>query len=731
MARKKKRTAAKPAVQNADHPELKEKHPLPDEELPDADFPEDVPETADEPEDAPAEYPEDNRNDDYLPDADDLTEDGAEPEADEPNAEKDSAAADSDSDEAPQEQYTMRTLVTNVKGLLARYQLPDMLLPRLLTLYFLLSGCWIVYFKHKHQFNPISNWRDFAVNVGGAGIIISFAVALLAGFLALSCFTNILPKKWQIADQSLGILSILFFDCCMLWRANNFFLVTGTTFVTLVFIYYLINKLPSRKPYEQVPWTFSGLICLGALALVTYFIIRGTVAKHRLFGTACHDFGLFVQMFYSLSHSLSPMTTAERDTLVSHFHVHASYIYYLLVTFYKIFKSETVLLWAQGILAAGGAVPMFLIAKRRNFKGIALIGITFMYIFSIAIVSPCFYDFHENAFLPTLLMWFFYAIELEKPVFSWIMAALVCIVKEDAPLYIICIGLFLFFEKKGRKMRWHGIAMTFVSGVYMLLITKWLSEHGDGNMMASIRFGLLMVNSEKGLGEVIKNTLLDPAYFFSLLIHEDTLNFFMQTMLPLLFLPFLTKKLHRFWLMVPMIVMNLVIGAGYHYAADMEFHYVFGPICLLFYMSMLNLEDLGEQKKHDLAILAGSAAILFFVGMPLHYWDNVETYAANKSAFQAVEDALDTIPRDASVSATPFYVGHIAERDEIYLYDMNDVDEAAQTINDMDSFDFFVFGPNTDIGNFTAPILERNRWEVFAEVPERVIIYKNPNYPRG
>ena len=723
MARKKKRTAAKPAVQNADHPELKENNPIPEEELPDAELPEDEPAAADDPaENDPAEYM----------DEDDLTADDAEPEADVP-AEKNPAEteADTDADEVPQEQYTMRTLVTNVKGLLARYQLPDMLLPRLLTLYFLLSGCWIVYFKHKHQFNPIDNWRDFAVNVGGAGIIISSAVALLAGFLALSCFTNILPKKWQIADQSLGILSILFFDCCMLWRANNFFLVTGTTFVTLVFIYYLINKLPSRKPYEQVPWTFSGLICLGALALVTYFIIRGTVAKHRLFGTACHDFGLFVQMFHSLSHSLSPMTTAERDTLVSHFHVHASYIYYLLVPFYKIFKSETVLLWAQGILAAGGAIPMFLIAKRRNFKGIALIGITFMYIFSIAIVSPCFYDFHENAFLPTLLMWFFYAIELEKPVFSWIMAALVCIVKEDAPLYIICIGLFLFFEKKGRKMRWHGIAMTFVSGVYMLLITKWLSAHGDGNMMASIRFGLLMVNSEKGLGEVIKNTLLDPAYFFSLLIHEDTLNFFMQTMLPLLFIPFLTKKLHRFWLMVPMIVMNLVIGAGYHYAADMEFHYVFGPICLLFYMSMLNLEDLGEQKKHDLAILAGSAAILFFVGMPLHYWDNVETYAANKSAFQAVEDALDTIPRDASVSATPFYVGHIAERDEIYLYDMNDVDEAAQTINDMDSFDFFVFGPNTDIGNFTAPILERNRWEVFAEVPERVIIYKNPNYPRG
>ena len=57
MARKKKRTAAKPAVQNADHPELKENNPIPEEELPDAELPEDEPAAADDPaENDPAEY---------------------------------------------------------------------------------------------------------------------------------------------------------------------------------------------------------------------------------------------------------------------------------------------------------------------------------------------------------------------------------------------------------------------------------------------------------------------------------------------------------------------------------------------------------------------------------------------------------------------------------------------------------------------------------------------------
>lgn len=277
-------------------------------------------------------------------------------------------------------------------------------------------------------------------------------------------------------------------------------------------------------------------------------------------------------------------------------------------------------------------------------------------------------------------------------------------------------------------MRWHGLLMSLISGGYMVFITKWLTANGDGSTMTNIRFGLLLVNQEKGLGEVIRNVLLNPAYFFSLLLKEDTINFFLQVMLPLLFLPFLTKKLHRFWLMVPMIVMNLVIGAGYGYASNIEFHYIFGPVCLLFYMVFLNLEDLGEQHKHTLSILLGSAAILFFVGMPLHFWGNVESYTANKEQFQKVEDALDMIPSDAIVHATPFYVAHCAERDEIYLYDMNDVNQDTQTIPNMDYFDFFVFGPNTEIGEFTTPILEKNGWTVLEEVNNRVVIYQNPKY---
>ena len=161
-----------------------------------------------------------------------------------------------------------------------------------------------------------------------------------------------------------------------------------------------------------------------------------TIAKHEAFGTTCFDMGIFVQMFHSLAHNLTAVTTCERDMFLSHFHVHASYIFYLLVPFYALLPHEDTLFTAQAILTVSGIIPMFLIAKQRNFKGFTLLFACILYLFSNGLLAPCYYHFHENCFLPTLLLWLLYAVERRNYPLLYIMSVLVCIVKEDAPLYL-------------------------------------------------------------------------------------------------------------------------------------------------------------------------------------------------------------------------------------------------------------------------------------------------------
>lgn len=51
------------------------------------------------------------------------------------------------------------------------------------------------------------------------------------------------------------------------------------------------------------------------------------------------DFGVFTQMFHNMRESFLPMTTCERNGLLSHFAVHISPVFYLLLPFYALFPS--------------------------------------------------------------------------------------------------------------------------------------------------------------------------------------------------------------------------------------------------------------------------------------------------------------------------------------------------------------------------------------------------------
>ena len=646
----------------------------------------------------------------------------------EKNAEAAVAPDAAKADEEKEDRYSIRDFASDAARLLKRYEIPEMFLLRCITLYFFVAGFWIVRLRTKFSCNAVDGWHDFIGTVGTTQNILSSLVFMFVGFFALSSFSRALPKKSRIADSMFAIGSVLFFDIALLWRREAFFLTAAISFVSLVFIYYAVGKIKNKPLLEKIPLPVCGGVVLATAVCMTVFVAATTIAKHNIFGTACHDFGLFAQMYHSLAQNLKATTTCERDKALSHFYIHSSYIYYLLVPFYKLIPKPQTLLAAQAVLAVGGIIPMFLIAKRHHFKGLSLIFISFAYIFSIAIIGPCYYDFHENAFLPTLLMWLFWALDSKRMIPSWIFAFLVCMVKEDAPLYIVCIGLFFFFENRDDKKRWHGLLMTVISGAYMMFITSWLTANGDGSVMTSIRFGNLMINPDGGLTEVIKNVLLDPAYFFSLLIHEDTLQFFLQVMLPLLFLPFCTKKIHRFWLMIPFLIMNMSVGAGYGYAANVGFHYIFGPVCLLIYMAILNMDDIGDGKKQELAIVLGTTAIVFFFGTLSHQYSSLPNYKASKESFQKVDEVLNSIPKDAALAASAFMVSHCWDRDELYLFDFSDCDQDNNRLIDPDRYDFYVFGPTSDLGQFAIPLLEELGFTVYAEYDSRVIVYKSPNY---
>lgn len=603
-------------------------------------------------------------------------------------------------------------------------------LPRLIAVFFWFAGIDLIILRGK-DIDAVSMWQEFIGCVPSYVIVIrtilAFAILTLARFLLRK------SKSPDLFDSAALFTGSAFFACSLLYKNADFYLLAGVFIVCIVFIIYAAGRSDTAV-LENLPFKAAAALAAVLAVLFAAFLCIVCYCRHMTYNTACFDMGIFAQMFHSMKQNFTAVTTCERDYLLSHLDIHASFIIYLLLPFYAVFPSITTLITAQVILAVSGVIPVVLIARKRGFKGLFIFFASIVYIFNSGLFTACFFHFHENCFLPPILMWLLYAVDSRKTLLIYILSVMTCLVKEDAPLYIICIGLFLFADEKGKK-RFHGGIIAALALIYFAFIMNCLAATGSAEMMMGQRFSNLTFGENTGFAGIVMNILKNPSYFFSLFFSERSLTFFMQMMLPLLFLPFATTKIHRYFLMLPFVIMNLVIGSGYHYAAELGFHYTFGTSCLLIFMAVINCSELKEVSRRTLIAAAAAASIITAAPILSNNLIYLEEYRENYSYYQQIEACLTSIPEDAVVISDTNYLPHVAARNAVYLLSEDDLvtaDGKVLMIKDKDKYDYYVLDGNNGNTQGIISILESSGYTRFAESQGAVIIYKkNPTVFRG
>ena len=595
-------------------------------------------------------------------------------------------------------------------------------LPRLIAVFFWFAAIDLIVFSNK-TVHAVWNWQDF-INKIPFYLIVGRTVL---GFTVLTVVRFLMRKAKdpEFVDSAALFTGSVFFACTALFECEDFHPILGVFAVCIVFAAYAASRMDLAR-FEKLPFKASVAIIAVIAVATTAFVCLIACCMHLSFKTSCFDMGIFTQMFHSMKTNLTTNTTCERDILLPHLSVHASYILYLLLPFYAVFPNSLTLIIAQAVISTSGVIPVVLLARKHGFKGLFTVFVSAVYIFNSALLAPCLFHFHENCFLPALLMWLLYAVDTRKTIPIYILSVLTCIVKEDAPLFIICIGLFLLADEKGKK-RIHGGIIAFLSLVYFVFIMKMLAGTGSADMMMGQRFSILVYGNNTGFKGILRNVLSNPSYFFNLFFSEGSLVFLLQMMMPLLFLPFMTTKIHRYFLMLPMVIMNLVIGSCYHYAAELGYHYTFGTATLLIFMAILNCSDLKEETKRTVIAAAMAAALITAVPLLTQDLFNCEDYQKYKSYYAYVESCLASIPDDACVIAAPNYLPHIANRNEVYQLNEDDYVTASgnvTAIKDMNKYDYFVLDAKDGNTRGAIAILESNGFKLFAECKDHIVIYK-------
>lgn len=594
-------------------------------------------------------------------------------------------------------------------------------LPRLIAVFFWFAGIDAAFLRMS-GIKAVDMWQEFILRIPGHVILLRTVLAF--AFLTFIRFLIRKSKDPEIADSVSLFTGSIFFACCALYRSDDFYFSAGVLAVCLVFAVYAAGRTDLSRFENMDPKAAAAVTAVIAAAL-TAFVCFVSICRHMTYNTACFDMGIFTQMFHSMKQDLTMNTTCERDMLMSHADVHSSFILYVLLPFYALFPGAKTLVIAQAILCMSGVIPVVLIAKNHGFKGLFTVFVSMIYVFNTGLLSPCFFHFHENCFLPPLLMWLLWAVDSRKVIPLYVLSVLTCLVKEDAPLFVICTGIFLFADEKSKK-RFHGAVITLLALIYFAFIVNRLALTGSSDFMMDRSFSNLIFGENAGFSGMIMNILRNPSYFFSLLFSEKTLVYFLQIMLPLLFLPFITTKIRRYFLMLPFVIMNLVIGSGYRYAAEMGYHYTFGTVTLLIFLAVINCADLNEKSRKTIVAAVMAASLITAVPVLSSNLTHCEEYLKNSEHYNKIEACLSSIPGDACVIADTNYLPHIANRKELYLLSEDDfVTNGGRvlSIKDISKYDYFVFNEKDGNTQGAIAILESSGYKRFAESEGCVIIY--------
>ncbi len=485
-----------------------------------------------------------------------------------------------------------------------------------------------------------------------------FSVYFVSVILVAAALLLFLPR---CAEAPLVLLSItlLFFLTNAAARDVYFALVSSA--VVGGFLFYFAEELRLPRIGRRTAITLTAI--LGSLLV----LFVGGLTILRYFGhlTPNFDFGIFSQMYHYMAKTLVPYTTCERDLLLSHFAVHFSPILYAALPFYLIFPHPATLLAVQALAVGSGVIPLYLLSRQLGLSERKTVGVILLYVLHPTVIANNFYYFHENCFLTALLLWLFLFVERGRLLPSCIVALLVMAVKEDAPVYIVFLGLYLLLRRGRRRM---GGILTAEGLAYFFTVTALMKAYGQGVM--TYRYENFLFGEESSLFSVVLNIAKNPAYAFHEMLNADKLPFLLSMLVPLALLPLAIRKPHRLVLLGPFVLVNLL--SDYVYQYDIGFQYTYASVAFLFYLTVLNLADLAPHTAKRLLLSAMAASCIFFGATNLSRAGYVAEFAATRTTTATISEALSTIPAEASVRASTFLVPALSERDEIYEYVYSD-----------------------------------------------------------
>lgn len=512
------------------------------------------------------------------------------------------------------------------------------------------------------QFDELESLR--LLSVGRFFVI--FATVLI---VAISMF--IITRSRKALNYLLLTSSLLFALSLVISLPGSIWLNLGIAFVLVYIVRYVTRCNGLALEGADISKRTSLMLCTAAFVIFAVAVSVFTAVKYATFSHSAFDFGIFTQMFEQMAKTGLPFTTVERGRYLSHFAVHFSPVYYLLLPGYMIFRHPVYLLVMQAVAIGLSVFPIRRICMEMGMSNKVSLGASLVFALFPTMANGCFYDFHENKFLSLFILWMIYFALKYNRLGVGVFALLTLTVKEDAAIYVIAIALWMLLTRRDRLFAGLIIA---VSALYFVFACRMIALSG-GEIMIS-RLDKFYLDPDGGFAEVIKTCFYDIGYLINQVFNGaditstqigysgQKMEFLIWCAIPLLFMPFASKHTTHLVLLIPLLVINLM--PDWIYQHNIDYQYTYGSCALLIAAAFLALSERKPSEQIRIVVCMLAVCSVFTASAVFPKGDRYYVkYTENREAYRLTAEAIEDIPKDASVTAYGFFIPHLYFIDDL------------------------------------------------------------------
>ena len=436
-------------------------------------------------------------------------------------------------------------------------------------------------------------------------------------------------------------------------------------------------------------------VALTAVMVLWYFLHFGHLTSdvHRGYGDSAFDIGLYDQGVWLLSHFHAPYVTLMGRNL---FGDHTQFSLLAMVPLYWIRPDATTLLYAQALLMALGAVPVYMLAMRRLQNPIFATVFAAAFLLHPALAQSNLENYHPDSFLVPILGFALYAAIENRPRMFVIFSVLALLCKEDVVLILLPIAVW-FAIRHNRRV-----------GAFVAAGSIAFAAFATNVIMRSL-IGVPTLNTWRipfgGVHGFIMQTLRRPADVVKYVIKGENPNgrpFYVWQMIAPTGLVFFAAPEVAVTVVV-VLALNVISNFGYQH--EIAYHY---SMVLLPGLAMGTVYAVSRLRRFSLRVAAvvivGLSALwsaYIWGPYPFSVHNQVPHWSPTYSAVADINQVRKHLPASAVVSSYYSFAPHIDHRKRIYLWptpfaavDWNTFKQEGQRLPFADDVQYLLLPPN-------------------------------------